>query len=168
MDRVIAIIGYSGSGKTTLIENLVPELKRRGYRIGTVKHAHHHPEFDKTGKDSWRHFDAGADTAMLQGDSFLSMVKHHQPSRSGGSEGLKALTKYFDDVDLLIAEGFKSGEHPKIEVYRPIDNTPPLCQSLESVVAVVTDMDIDLPVRRFGFDEFVALADMIEQTVLKG
>lgn len=167
MDRLIAIIGYSDSGKTTLIENLVPELKRRGYRIGTVKHAHHSPKFDKTGKDSWRHFDAGAETAMIYGETLLAMVKHRRPSQAASSSDLQDLMKYFDDVDLVIAEGFKSGEFPKIEVYRAGDEAPPLCRSLESVVAVVTDADIAVAVNQFRFEQIGELADMIEQTVLR-
>ncbi|MBW2739455.1 MAG: molybdopterin-guanine dinucleotide biosynthesis protein MobB, partial [Deltaproteobacteria bacterium] len=35
---IICIVGKSESGKTTLIEKLIPELKKRGYRIGSIKH----------------------------------------------------------------------------------------------------------------------------------
>jgi Ni2+-binding GTPase involved in maturation of urease and hydrogenase len=42
---VVSIVGRSKSGKTTLIEKLIPLLKARGYRVGTVKH-HAHPGFD--------------------------------------------------------------------------------------------------------------------------
>ncbi|RME48581.1 MAG: hypothetical protein D6791_02930, partial [Chloroflexi bacterium] len=35
---IISIVGRSDSGKTTLLEKLIPELKRRGYRVATVKH----------------------------------------------------------------------------------------------------------------------------------
>lgn len=168
MNRLIAVIGYSDSGKTTLIESLIPELKRRGYRIGTVKHSHHPPAFDKKGKDSRRHYDAGADTVMIYADNILAMIKHRQPSQTETSVGLKELAKYFEDVDLVIAEGFKGGDFPKIEVYRAAEETSPLYLSVDSVIAVVTDADISVPVRRFGFDAIPKLVDMIEQTVLKG
>jgi len=52
MPQMISVVGKSGSGKTTLIEKLIPELKRRGYRVGVVKHAFHHFDMDKKGKDS--------------------------------------------------------------------------------------------------------------------
>lgn len=167
MNRLIAIIGYSDSGKTTLIENLISELNRRGYRIGTVKHSHHFPEFDKNGKDSRRHYDAGANTVMIYAGSILTMIKHRDPSQTEPSAGLKELAKYFDDVDLVIAEGFKAGEFPKIEVYRAGNDAPPLYRSVGPVIAVVTDADISVPVRRFDFDQVVELAEMIEETILK-
>ena len=65
MPPVISIVGKSKSGKTTLIEKLIPELKKRGYKIGIIKHAFHELEFDKKGKDSWRHKAAGAETVMV-------------------------------------------------------------------------------------------------------
>jgi|SRR6056297_402270 len=168
MNRLIAVIGYSGSGKTTLIENLVPELRRRGYRIGTVKHSHHFPEVDKEGKDSRRHYEAGADTAVIYADALLAMIKRRQPPQAESSAGLEELAKYFDDVDLVIAEGFKTGHFPKIEVYRADTNETPLYQSVGSVIAVVTDADISGSVRRFGFEQVAGLADMIEEAVLEG
>jgi molybdopterin-guanine dinucleotide biosynthesis protein MobB len=49
---VLAVVGRSGSGKTTWLERLIPELKRRGWRVGAVKHTHHTFDFDPRGKDS--------------------------------------------------------------------------------------------------------------------
>ena len=65
MPPVISIVGKSESGKTTLIERLIPELKRRGYRIGIVKHAHRGFDMDRKGKDSYRHRQAGALEQLL-------------------------------------------------------------------------------------------------------
>ena len=65
MPAIVSIIGKSGSGKTTLIEKLIPELKRRGYRIGTIKHTVHEFDLDVRGKDSWRHKAAGAQAVLL-------------------------------------------------------------------------------------------------------
>ena len=45
--RVFGITGWKNSGKTTLTEKLVAELTRRGYRVSTVKHAHHDFDIDK-------------------------------------------------------------------------------------------------------------------------
>jgi molybdopterin-guanine dinucleotide biosynthesis protein B len=57
---VVAVVGASGSGKTTVLESLIPEFRRRGRRVGAVKHTHHSFDFDPRGKDSWRLFHAGA------------------------------------------------------------------------------------------------------------
>ena len=57
---VIGVAGWKNSGKTTLIVRLVTELRRRGYRVATVKHAHHDFDIDKPGADSFRHRQAGA------------------------------------------------------------------------------------------------------------
>ncbi len=166
MGNFIAVIGYSGAGKTTLIEKLVPELKRRGYRVGTVKHTHHQPEFDKTGKDSWRHFEAGADISMIYSKARLAMFKRYPSSSAESAPDLQSLAPYFADVDVVVAEGFKAGDCPKIEVYRETEGTAPLCQSLGSVIAVVTEAEIEVSVKQFGFDQVAELADVIEQSVL--
>jgi len=173
MDHFLAVIGYSNSGKTTLVEALVPALKARGYRVGTVKHTHHSPEFDQTGKDSFRHFAAGADTALLDAGQTLSMVKR-LPAVSSGSAGLKALAPYFDDVDLVIAEGYKSADCPKIEVYRP-GSGPPLCRTVPNVIAVVTETGArtdaetggGFPVSRFASTQMPDIVEMIERCIIE-
>ena len=46
---IVSIVGYSGSGKTTLVEKMIPELKRRGWRVATIKHNRHGFEIDHEG-----------------------------------------------------------------------------------------------------------------------
>ncbi|MEI8173543.1 MAG: molybdopterin-guanine dinucleotide biosynthesis protein B, partial [Deltaproteobacteria bacterium] len=56
---IVSIVGRSNTGKTTLIEKMIPELKRRGYVVATIKHNIHGFDIDHEGKDSWRHKKAG-------------------------------------------------------------------------------------------------------------
>ena len=63
--RVFGIVGWKNSGKTTLVERLVAEFVRRGWRIATVKHAHHDADIDHPGTDSFRHRAAGATEGAL-------------------------------------------------------------------------------------------------------
>ena len=112
MPPVLSIVGKSESGKTTLIEKLIPELKRRGFRVGIVKHAHHGFEIDRKGKDSYRHRKAGADAVMIASSGQIAMIKN------GPGECLDDVIPYFDDVDLLLTEGFKGDHAPKIEIFR--------------------------------------------------
>ncbi|MGD9082025.1 MAG: molybdopterin-guanine dinucleotide biosynthesis protein B [Desulfobacterales bacterium] len=157
---VISIVGKSKSGKTTLIEKLIPELKKRGYRVGTVKHASHDFDMDKKGKDSWRHKTAGADTVIVASRKRIVMVKDEKFIQ------LESIEKYFDGVDLVITEGFKKEKRPKIEVYRSHKNKPPICKDDETVIALVTDTDISVEVPTFGLEEIKALSDLIEKKYL--
>ena len=160
MPQIICIVGRSQSGKTTLIEKLIPELKQRGYRIGTIKHSHHIFDFDKSGKDSWRHKDAGADTVIIASPGKIAMVKNdHQGT-------LDNLKHYFDDLDLLITEGYKKENKPKIEVVRSARHTEALLKDDRHLVAVVTDVDLKMKIPVFGLDDIDQLADFIEQNYL--
>lgn len=157
MPNIVCIVGKSGSGKTTLIEKLIPELRRRGYRIGTVKHAAHRIDMDKKGKDSWRHRRAGAETVVVASNHAIAMTK------DADSPKLEDLAKYFDDVDLVIAEGFKSGNYPKIEIFRPEAHATPLGLDDPRLRALVTDAPVDTRLPRLALSDIGGLADLIEQ-----
>lgn len=162
MPAVISIVGRSQSGKTTLIERLIPELKRRGYRVGTIKHTHHAVCFDQPGKDSARHREAGAETVILAGPGGIAMLK------ADHSGELEALIPYFDGLDLLITEGYKRARQPKIEVVRAARNPSPLCRQDPFLRALVTDVPVDIGVPCFGLEDIEALAEFIEDRLLRG
>ena len=160
MPPVISIVGKSKSGKTTLIEKLIPELKRRGYKIGIIKHAFHEFEIDKKGKDSWRHKAAGAETVLVSSPRIITMVKDFQ------GETLDELEIYFQDMDLIITEGFKKENKPQIEVFRTTQHDTPLSPGNHNLIAMVTDANVNLKVPKFGLDEVEALANLIENKFL--
>ena len=155
MTPVISIVGKSESGKTTLIEKLIPVLKARGYRVGVVKHAHHGFDMDRKGKDSHRHKAAGADTVMIASPGRIAMVKDVV------GEGLEDLRPYFEDMDLLISEGFKRDRAPKIEVFRAERHAQPACLADDTLIAVVSDTPLRTSVPRFATGAVERIADFI-------
>ena len=62
---IISIVGNSGAGKTTFLEKLIRQLKRRGYRVATIKHDTHNFQMDHPGKDTYRLAEAGSDIVMI-------------------------------------------------------------------------------------------------------
>ena len=160
MPQILSIVGRSQSGKTTLIEKLIPELKKRGYRIGTIKHAHHGFDIDKSGKDSWRHWHAGADAVAVASPGKVAIVKNDE------RESPESFLDYFEDMDLVITEGFKKEKLPKIEVLRATRHTELICARDSHLIAVVTDVDINPDVPKFGLEDIKELANLIEDTFL--
>lgn len=163
MPPVIAFIGKPDSGKTTLLEKLIPELHRRGYRIGTIKHHVHTFEMDKPGKDTWRHKQAGASTVALSSPTGLGIIRDVDEDLT-----IEELVgRYYGDIDLVIAEGYKRLTLPKIEVFRSTLHDAPLPDRDETWVAMVTDTNgtNDLPC--FGLDDVVGLADFLEERFIK-
>ncbi|MDM8521771.1 molybdopterin-guanine dinucleotide biosynthesis protein B [Desulfococcaceae bacterium HSG8] len=152
MPQIISIVGKSGAGKTTLIKKLIPDLKKRGYRIGIIKHASHEFDIEK----ERRHGAAGADTVVLASAESIAMIKNHH------SESLDSFQAYFQDVDIIIVEGYKRENKPKIEIFRAAAHKEPLCRENNDLIALVTDTDTDLNVPRFGLEEIGKLADFIE------
>ncbi len=69
-------------------------------------------------------------------------------------------------MDLVITEGYKKADKPKIEVLRKSISAFPVCQENDHLFALVTDSDIDVGVPKFEFDDIKSLADLIEKKYL--
>jgi molybdopterin-guanine dinucleotide biosynthesis protein MobB len=160
MPPVICIVGHSNSGKTTLVEKILPELKSRGYRVATAKHAQD-IDLDHPGTDSWRHVAAGSAEMVLATKDRVVMVKP-----VAGSPALDEVVRLIgEEYDLVLAEGFKGESAPKIEVQR--NQTGPLLTGLKGLFAVVSDEDIAVTTRRFSWSDIKGLVDLIEEGFIK-
>ena len=106
----VGVGGSHDSGKTTLVERLIPILRARGMRVGAVKHTPHDVSDDVAGKDSARHFSAGADPSAFVRPS-ASTVR-----RSESVELRRILDRDFGDCDLVLVEGYKSLPLARIEM----------------------------------------------------
>ncbi|ODT16405.1 MAG: molybdopterin-guanine dinucleotide biosynthesis protein B [Kaistia sp. SCN 65-12] len=152
--RVFGVTGWKNAGKTTLVERLVAEFVRRGWRIATIKHAHHDVDVDQRGTDSWRHRAAGAaEVALVGGLRYAIMRETPEPS-------LEEVLGRLQPCDLIIIEGYKREPHLKIEVRA--DHAQPMAPGDAKIVAIAADRtpsDRSLP--WFRRDDIGAIADFI-------
>jgi molybdopterin-guanine dinucleotide biosynthesis adapter protein len=156
---VVAVVGHSGSGKTTFLEKLIPELTRRGLKVGSIKHDVHGFEMDKPGKDSWRHKHAGASTTIISSPYQIGMVMDveydHQPDE---------LLSLFNGMDIILTEGYKQSSIPKLEIFRTETTPEPLCKNDERLLALITDANGDFNAPVFSTTAVKKVADfLIEQ-----
>lgn len=162
--RVFGITGWKNSGKTTLTERLIAELSGRGWRVSSVKHAHHDFDIDHPGTDSHRHRAAGAgEVAIVSGRRWALM---HE-LRDEQEPSLDAILARLAPADLVLVEGYKREAHLKIETRRlTAKDRTRLATGDAGIVAVAADHPQDgetLPV--FDLDDVKAIADFIERTM---
>jgi len=161
MPPVLSIVGKSKSGKTRLIEGLISELKSRGYRVATVKHAPRGFCFDKPNTDSWRHMQAGSEATALGSSDRIVLIKPVEQDL-----GLDELARLLgEEYDIVLAEGFKQSSVPKIEVHRK--EIGPLFNSVRKRVAIATDEPLETKTRQFSLEDIKGLADLLENGFIK-
>ena len=161
MTPVVSIVGKSKSGKTTLIEKLIRELKSRGYRVATIKHAHQGTSFDEPGKDSWRHIDAGSEATAVSSPDKIVLIKPVAPDIT-----LDEIAHFFgEDYDIILTEGFKQGSAPKIEVHRKEVGSP--LSGIKKLIAIATDETLETKTRQFSLEDITGLADFLEEGFIK-
>ena len=154
---VISVVGRSGVGKTTALELVVRELKRRGYRVGTVKHDAHGFDMDKPGKDSWRHAQAGSDAVAVSGPRKVALIRQLDEEMP-----LDEIVSLMGGVDIVLTEGYKRGNKPKIEVTRWECGTELLCQAQE-LIGIMADYPVSMPVPQFALDDAAGVVDLLER-----
>jgi molybdopterin-guanine dinucleotide biosynthesis protein B len=163
---VIGIVGWKSSGKTTLAVRLIEELVRRGWRVATVKHAHHDIEIDAADTDSARHRHAGATEVAVVSRHRWAIV--HELADEFEPD-LAEVLSWLSPADLVIVEGYKSAPIPKIEVRRrDAQSTDPLGPADPHVIAIVADYEVTgngLPV--FALDDTRSLVDFIADRVIR-
>jgi molybdopterin-guanine dinucleotide biosynthesis protein B len=163
MRRVFGITGWKNSGKTTLTEKLVDELVARGWKVSTVKHAHHDFDIDKPGTDSFRHRQAGAtEVAIVSGRRWALM---HE-LRGEDEPTLDDILARLAPSDIVLVEGYKREAHKKIEARRlEAKDRTPLSANDPNIVAVAADFTIEgekLPV--FDLNDTKSIADFVERS----
>jgi molybdopterin-guanine dinucleotide biosynthesis protein B len=160
--KILLIVGKKKTGKTTLVEKLIPILRSKGYRVGSIKYTTEDHEFDTPGKDSYRHTQAGAESTLILSPSKIALF-----SQSLRNRNLDQIVDFvFSDCDLVIGEGFKDSPFPKIEVFDSHKHTGLLCSPEDNLIAVVGDVDPSGQVPHFSPDQTGALVEFIEDRFL--
>lgn len=160
MIPMVSIVGKSGSGKTTLLEKLIPELKRRGYRVATIKHDAHQFEIDHPGKDSYRHFQSGSDWTVIASPAKIASVR-----RLDAELSLDAIAETISGVDLILTEGFNREARRRIEVSRR-ERSAELMGDPAGLLAVAADYPVETAALVYDLNDARGLVDLIERTVL--
>ena len=138
---ILGISAYSGTGKTTLLKNIIPLLKKKNYRVAVIKHAHHAFDIDQEGKDSYELRKAGANHMLVTSNQrWALMVENINNKEPDVNECVKKLEH--EDIDLILIEGFKKTDIPKIELHRPSLGHPLLCTNDKNFIAIATDDEI--------------------------
>lgn len=163
--KAVSFVAKSGTGKTTLLEKVIAELKGQGVRVGVIKHDAHKFDIDHPGKDSYRLTAAGADTMLISSPEKLAMVKRHRaapPIR-------ELIATYFSDLDIVLTEGFKQGDLPKIEVHRSERSETLLCRGEQfdpTLIAVASDAPLAVDVPLFDLNDSKGIAAFIMKRFL--
>jgi molybdopterin-guanine dinucleotide biosynthesis protein B len=158
---IVSVVGKSDTGKTTLMVKLIAELKRRGYRVATIKHDVHGFDIDTPGKDSWRHAVAGSDVVFIASPQKLAMVR-----RLDSEWPIDEIASMCVDVDIVLTEGYKREDKPKIEVSRKAKGIELLCDS-KDLVAIAADQLFELDVPQFHLDDVEGLVDLLVESILQ-
>lgn len=164
---VVTFVAPSGTGKTTLLVKVIAELKQRGIRVGAIKHDAHRFDIDHPGKDSYRFTHAGADTTVISSSETLALVKR----QTGSPSPDELIEAYFEDVDLVLVEGFKRSTLPKIEVHRLKGEQNLICRGAyhdPNLLAVVSDEPLQVDVPVLDLNDPVQVAEFIIARVMQG
>lgn len=156
--KIFGVAGYKNAGKTGLMERLVTEITSRGFTVSTLKHAHHDFDIDHPGKDSYRHREAGAHQVVLSSGNRWAMMTE---LRGAPEPPLKELLAKMAPVDLILVEGWKRDDHPKIEAHRAVTKHPLIAPNDLTIKAIACDspLQIDRPI--FDLDDTKSIADFI-------
>jgi len=161
MIPILGIVGKSGSGKTTLMVKLIQELGRRGYRVAAIKHTRHRLDIDQPGKDSALMHAAGAEAVALVSPNQLAM--YLDPQEEWTPEDLAA--RLFPEVDLVLVEGYGDAPMPRIAIVKK-----EVSQELpdkKGLMAVVTDVEINIDLPCFAPDQVPQIADLLETYITR-
>ena len=138
--KTIAVIGWKNSGKTTLVSRLVAHLRKKKFKVGVVKHAHHSFDIDHPNTDSYKIREAGSYKTTIVSEKRLAHIEE--------------LIKLNEGCDILIFEGFKKIKKlSKIEVNLKKNNKELLYKSFDNVKLLVSDDMSEHPIKVLSHDQ---------------
>lgn len=162
MIPVISFIGRHNCGKTTILEKVIRGLKEKGYKIAVIKHHKGDFEIDIEGKDTWRLGQAGSDVVVISSPEKTAVIRKSQKELT--LDQIKEMVS--EGMDIVILEGYKFENKPKIEVFRS-EVSDKILTDEKDLVALVTDRQFDIDVPQFSFDDAEGIIEFIIDKYLK-
>ncbi|WP_051620339.1 molybdopterin-guanine dinucleotide biosynthesis protein B [Paenibacillus sp. UNC451MF] len=160
MTGFIGFAGYSDSGKTTLISRLVRHYQEQGIRTGVIKHDAHGHYKEAVGSDSSQYIQAGAAAAVVVSPE--SHIVYHRESKSL-EQMLDDLQS--DELDLILVEGFKKGNHDQIALFRSPEQADIIKQLPKPPVAIIAPEQLSVyrsaNIPFFDPEDIVLIAEFI-------
>lgn len=154
---VISFVAKSGAGKTTLLEKVIKRLKEDGIRLAVIKHDAHQFDMDQPGKDTWRMVQAGADIVAIASPAKTAIIEKVDREKS-----LDEVIARISPVDLILTEGFKSGNKPKIEIVRSEAHKELLCDARE-LLAIASDIKWNKGVPCYDINDVEGIVKEVKQ-----
>jgi len=165
---LLSITGKKNSGKTTLVVRLAAALSERGVRVMTIKHGSHTFNMDPVNTDTYRHYHEGKAerVAMISPDKFALVAHWDAPLTPQ-----EIAARFLADADLVLCEGFKATDLPKVEIFRRATHDAPLydpalpnAAAWQAMVADAAVPGVPFPVFRLDADDWLdALAAWVMQ-----
>ena len=156
MTKVVGIVGWKDVGKTFFVTEIINLLVKKGYKVGTIKHAHHNFDIDKPGTDSFKHRQSGANEVIISSSKRWAKIIEN---KNKNEKKLNELFKEFNDIDVVIVEGFKKENHPKIEIISK--NSKIVNNEIKNVVAIVADHKLNSNLPSFLRNDVESLTEFI-------
>jgi len=166
MPLIISIVGYSNSGKTRLLEKMIPILKAKGYSVGVIKHTGHDFPLDQPGKDTYKFKKAGADGVALVSSGQIGYFENIEKTEALDLSRIGQT--FFSDRDIVLTEGFKKGDKPKIAVLTKGQEEKLLKEVKGGIIATVGETSLPSEVPHFKLEDAEGLIRILEELILKG
>lgn len=161
--KVFSVVGITDSGKTTTIENIIKELKKRNYSVGTVKQIHFHDfKMDTEGTNTSRHRAAGSQLVTARGEYETDIMFQEKLT-------INEILNFYNH-DYVILEGVRDTCAPKIVTAH---NTEGILERFDETVFAISGRIADeineyegLPAIS-GATNIEKLVDLIEEKVFE-
>jgi len=159
---VVLIIGKQNVGKTTLIKLIIPRLKKKGYRVGTIKYNVPYFEIDYQGKDTYTYYKAGADVVSISSPEKLAIIKRVNRRPPSIKEIIKS---NYCDVDVVLVEGYKKWRYPYIEIYNDHRHMEPAVKERKNHLKIASETKTVSPIPTFKKNDLKNILKFIESKI---
>ena len=161
MSKIIGITGWKDVGKTHYASLIIESLVKKGYQVGSIKHAHHDFDIDKPGTDSFKHREAGSSQVVISSAKRWAKITENN---NENEKSLDELIQEFNNVEIIVVEGFKKDNHPKIEILT--NGLVNRNKETKNVVAIVSDDLKDNTTPVFKENDIENLVEFIIKKIL--
>jgi len=161
MSKIIGITGWKDVGKTYCASLIIKSLVKKGYQVGSIKHAHHDFDIDKPGTDSFKHREAGSSQVIISSSKRWAKITENNHAYE---KSLDELIKELHNVDIVVVEGFKKDNHPKIEILtKGLNNRN---KATKNIIAIVSNDLKDNTTPVFKENDIENLVEFIIKKIL--